>query len=97
MLCSLGSLCSEIKAKSMLWLSSSLLKQLEDDIMPLTFHVKMLQKGVVIRSRIDIASMNEVYSFILKVLVDSFIYILIIIIFIIVVSIVRPGIPLLLP
>ena len=53
-LCSLGSLCSEIKAKSMLWLSSSLLKLLADDIMPLTFRVKILQKGVVIRSRIDI-------------------------------------------
>ena len=87
-LCSLRSLCSEIKAKSMLWLSSSLLKLPADDIMPLTFHVKMLQKGVVIRSRIDIASMNEEYSFILKVLVDFFIFFAIIIIFIIVVSVV---------
>ena len=96
MLCSLRNLCSEIKARSMLWLSSSLLKLPADDIMPLTFHVKMLQKGVVIISRIDMARLNE-YSFILKVLVDSFIFIAIIIIFIIVVSVVRPGRPLLFP
>ena len=96
MLCSLRNLCSEIKARSMLWLSSSLLKLPADDIMPLTFHVKMLQKGVVIIRRTDMARLNE-YSFILKVLVDSFIFIAIIIIFIIVVSVVRPGRPLLFP
>ena len=76
------------KAKSMLWLSSSLLQLPSDGIMHLTFHVMMLQKGVVIRSRIDIASMNEEYSFILKVLVSSFIFVAIIIIFIIVASVV---------
>ena len=80
----------------MLWLSSSLLKLPADDIMPLRFHVKILQKGVVIISRIDMARLNE-YSFILKVLVDSFIFIAIIIIFIIVVSVVQPGRPLLFP
>ena len=71
------------KSKVYVMAVKQLLKLPADDTVHLTFHVKMLRKGVVIRSRIGIASMNEEYSFSRLLHFRS-----IIIIFIIVVSVV---------